>query len=240
MGDALETHGGAVGVDHERGKIVITGTGRAGTTLLVALLTDLGLDTSFEPGVEINPEHRAGLERSIRPDGPRIVKIPNLAARMRTAMDAGNVTIDHVIIPVRSLEVAAASRIRLSNYGRTTDAQGGMWGTKQFWRQQHALAEQLGELVVTLAEYDLPHTLLLFPRFARDADYTYERLSFLLDGISKERFQEVLAARVRPDWIHEEPLDASERARARVLAPFTIGRSALVRLRVRAKAVLSS
>ncbi len=214
-------------------KVVITGTGRAGTTLLVAILTDLGLDTSFEPGVEINESHRAGLERTLRPDSPRIVKWPNLGPKMREVLDDGTVHIEHVIVPVRDLDVAAASRIRAADYGKTTDAQGGMWGTKQYWRQRKALAELLGELVVIIAEYDLPHTFLSFPRFAEDWRYTYERLSWLLTGISPERFEEVFTARVRPSWIHEVPLQPAEQTRAKALVPFTVGRAALVRLRVR-------
>ncbi len=214
-------------------KVVITGTGRAGTTLLVALLTDLGLDTSFEPGVEINDSHRAGLERTLRPDSPRIVKWPNLGTRIREVLDDGSVRIEHVIVPVRDLDAAAASRIRAADYGRTTDAQGGMWGTKQYWRQRRALAELLGELLVIIAEYDLPHTLLAFPRFAEDWKYTYERLGWLLEGISPERFEEVFTARVRPAWIHQEPLQPAEKARARALVPLTVGRAAFVRLRVR-------
>jgi hypothetical protein len=222
-------------------KIVITGTGRAGTTLLVALLSDLGLDTSFEPGVQINEEHRAGLERTLRAaGGPRIVKTPNLGTRMREALRSGEVRVEHVIIPVRDLDVAAASRVRAADYGRRSEAQGGLWGTKQYWRQRDALAAQLGELVVTLSEFELPHTLLAFPRFANDWEYTYDKLAFLLDGISPEQFRTAFEGRVRRDWIHEQPLQSNEKTKARVLVPITIGRAAFVRLRVRVKARLSS
>ena len=49
-------------------KLVITGTGRAGTTFLVQLLTELGLDTGYAPGggSEDYYEHcSAGMEQGM-------------------------------------------------------------------------------------------------------------------------------------------------------------------------------
>jgi len=63
-----------------RRHVVISGTGRAGTTFLVALLTNLGFDTGF-PEKEIerlkSETARAGLEHYIREEGsPYIIKSP--------------------------------------------------------------------------------------------------------------------------------------------------------------------
>ena len=58
--------------------MLITGTGRSGTTFLVELLANLGLDTGYKP--EELKDHkkkvgRAGLEKDIRADdSPYIVK----------------------------------------------------------------------------------------------------------------------------------------------------------------------
>ena len=50
-----------------------------------------------------------GLETGIEaPDAPRIVKNPNLSRRLGELLDAGKVEIEHVIIPIRDLDVAAA------------------------------------------------------------------------------------------------------------------------------------
>jgi len=46
--------------------VLITGTGRAGTSLLVQILTELGLDTGFKKGVKLDAKSNAGLERSIK------------------------------------------------------------------------------------------------------------------------------------------------------------------------------
>ena len=193
-------------------KVVIAGTGRAGTTLLVQVLTDLGLDTGFGSDHEIDERVHAGLERGIEaPDAPRIVKNPNLSRRLGTLLDAGRVEIEHVIIPVRDLDVAAASRVRNTKYGSDLHTFGGLIGTSKATRQREALALVFYELLYTVARYDLPHTFLLFPRFAQDWEYTYEHLSFLDPSIDAARWQTAIESRVNLSLVREEPLTRSER-----------------------------
>ncbi len=195
-------------------KIVITGTGRAGTTLLVQVLTDLGLDTGFAPDAPIDTHAGAGLETGIEaPDAPRIVKNPNLSRRLGELLDAGKVEIEHVIVPIRDLDVAAASRVRNTAYGSDLHTMGGLFGTARATRQREALALIFYDLMYTIARFDLPHTLLLFPRFAQDWEYTYEKLSFLAPEVPPARWQEVLERRASPGLIHEEPLSSAERAK---------------------------
>ncbi|MEK6322241.1 MAG: hypothetical protein AABN33_11210 [Acidobacteriota bacterium] len=63
-----------------RSHVVISGTGRAGTTFLVQLLTHLGLNTGLDVNtMELYPIARAGLEMDIRDaNAPYIVKDPFL------------------------------------------------------------------------------------------------------------------------------------------------------------------
>jgi hypothetical protein len=195
-------------------KIVITGTGRAGTTLLVQILTDLGLDTGFAPDAAIDDGVNAGLETGIEaPDSPRIVKNPNLSRRLGELLDAGKVTIEHVIIPVRDLDVAAASRVRNTGYGADLHTFGGLFGTARATHQREALALLFYELMFTVTRYDLPHTLLLFPRFAEDWRYLHEKLAFLAPEVPAARWSDALARRARPELIHEEGLSSTERAK---------------------------
>jgi hypothetical protein len=194
-------------------KVVITGTGRAGTTLLVQVLTDLGLDTGFTPEHQVNERVHAGLEFRIEsPNAPRIIKDPNLSRRLGGLLDRGVVAIEHVIIPVRDLDVAVASRVRNTKYGSNLHTFGGLFGTPRATRQREALALLFYELLYTVTRYDLPHTLLLFPRFTEDWEYTYAKLSFLDPTVPPERWKEVLESRVDRTLIHEEPLSSSERA----------------------------
>ena len=63
--------------------IIIAGTGRAGTTFLVQLFTELGLDTGFSKEdflTKIDPISHGGLERSLDDANyeklPRVIKSP--------------------------------------------------------------------------------------------------------------------------------------------------------------------
>jgi hypothetical protein len=199
-------------------KIVITGTGRAGTTLLVSVLTRLGLDTGegSDKVSGVDARTRGGLESRLdAPDAPYVVKDTTLPFRLGMLLEAGTVSVSHVIIPIRNLDLAAASRVRGSNYGRNIFARGGLWGTVDPVKQRDALASMLYELMYTVARFELPHTLLEFPRFATDWQYTYRALSFLVPDQPPEAFRDALAAVVQTDLIHEEPLRTRERFRAR-------------------------
>jgi hypothetical protein len=199
------------------GKIVIAGTGRAGTTLLIDVLTELGLDTGFAKGTPIDPQSRAGLERGIfSPNAPRVVKNPGLSGKLRSILDEGRIPIEHVIVPVRDLDVAVASRVRVSQYGRQHGVRGGMVGAKRPSTQRAYLAELFYDLVWTLIDHDVPHTFLAFPRFATDATYTYDKLRWLLEDITENDLAVALRARVQPAMITESPLTAEELRKTRV------------------------
>ncbi len=218
-------------------KIVIAGTGRAGTTLLVQIMTDLGFDTGFARGVQIDNEARAGLERNIlSPTAPRVIKNPKLSTDLGGLLAAGKVAVEHVIIPVRDLEIAAASRVRASGYGRSLNAPGGMlWGVKRAGLQHAAVSELLAQLVTTVAIYELPHTFLHFPRFARDADYLFAQLHPLDPSLTIDQYREVAAQRFKPDFVHEARLNQQEQRKVRFNEPVTLYKqvNAGIRRRVR-------
>jgi hypothetical protein len=193
-------------------KVIIAGTGRAGTTLLVQILTDLGLDTGFAPDAPIDTRAAAGLELpAAGRNSPRIVKSPHLSRWLAGLLDDGRIEVEHVIIPIRDLDVAAASRVRMAHYGADLHTWGGLFGTTRATRQREALAVIEYELLYTIARHDLPHTLLEFPRFAQDWRYAYDKLSFLDPSIPAECWRTAVARRVRPEMIHESPLSRRER-----------------------------
>jgi hypothetical protein len=80
-----------------RRHIIITGTGRAGTTLLVQLLTVVGLDTGFsDVTADVDPNCNAGMEWDLRnPNAPYIVKSPWMCDYLDDLLDQGEVTIDY-------------------------------------------------------------------------------------------------------------------------------------------------
>jgi hypothetical protein len=198
-------------------KVIIAGTGRAGTTLLVQILTELGLDTGFSRSAAIDPNARAGLELpTVAAHGPRIVKNPAFSTNLRGVLERGRVEIEHVIIPMRDLEIAAASRLRVSQYGRRLGVPGGMWLTNRTEGQRDALAVVFYDLLWTVAEFDVPHTLLAFPRFASDADYLAKKLAWLAPDASVDDFRRAVEVCADPKMITQSVLTGEELRRARL------------------------
>jgi hypothetical protein len=218
-------------------KVVITGTGRAGTTLLVRVLTELGLDTGLDDGrlTPYGPSVRAGLEcRVDDPDAPTVVKDMTLGFRMRAILERGEVPIAHVIIPTRRLDIAAASRIRAAGYGRLPFKRGALTGTLRPAEQEQVLVAMRDEILGALADHDIPWTELEFPRFATDAAYLHAALGFLAPAASLEDVRVALDRVVDPDMIHEQPLTRREVWRARrVTAWMLLVRYPIARLRRR-------
>ena len=202
-------------------KIVITGTGRAGTTVLVRILDALGLDAGLESGTlsPYMPGVRAGLEcRVDDPAAPTVVKDMTLGFRMRQILEEGEVSIAHVVIPTRRLDVAVASRVRAADYGRLPFRRGALTGTLHATEQEQVLVRMKDEIIDALTEFDVPYTVLEFPRFATDAAYTHDKLSAVAPDASVDDVQAALDSCVRPEMIHETPLSTSERWRMRATA----------------------
>ena len=97
-----------------RKHVVITGTGRCGTTFLVELLTNLGLDTGFDSNeirLKKNAIAHAGLEYDIRDEcSPYIVKSPWFCDHAEEVISRNDIVIEHVFVPVRDIFEAAESR----------------------------------------------------------------------------------------------------------------------------------
>jgi hypothetical protein len=186
-------------------KIIITGTGRAGTTFLVQLLTELGLDTGYTRKTWSRDyfEHcDAGLEFDVlAKDAPYIVKNPDFCETLPGLLATGRFKVDHVLVPVRELDAAAQSRIRVG--GADGNVPGGLVGTADPAAQKGVLAESFHRLMYTLTEYDIPYTLLHFPRIVRDPEYTREKLQFLVPGIDGNTFDAAFRGAAQPKLIHE-------------------------------------
>lgn len=196
-----------------RHHVIISGTGRAGTTFLVQLLTELGLDTGFPHAqAQLYRNANAGMEHDIRNphNAPYIVKSPGLCDYLDEALQGDDMIIDHAIIPMRDLYSAAQSRREVdSKADPSLDVvPGGLWprmekGLYASVNQEWILAGKLYSLMYTLAKHDIPVMLLLFPRIVNDPEYLYQKLSFLLENISYNTFLEAFQAIRKPDLIHD-------------------------------------
>jgi len=205
-----------------RKHVVITGTGRSGTTFLVTLLTNLGLDTGFTlENLEkyTNRIARAGLEHDIRREGsPYIVKSPAFCDYAEDVIRRADIVIEHVFIPMRDLFSAAESRrlveedtlAQMSFVERLQAAEthrplvGGLWRTTSVepGKQEEVFLEQIYQLAYTLSDASIPLTLMRFPRIVSDCRYLFEKLEPILSGITHERFATAFASTARPELVH--------------------------------------
>lgn len=190
-----------------RKHIVISGTGRAGTSFLVELLTHLGLDTGFcteELARRKSQTARAGLEHDIRQgNAPYVVKSPWFCDYADEVVGRDDICIEHVFIPMRDLHAAAESRRYVTN--TTLSAMtaisrlrfklfpkriaGGLWHTTQPDQQEGALLHQIYKLTLSLSKTAIPITLLRYPLLASDAEYLYSKLKPILPEIAFTDFE---------------------------------------------------
>jgi len=234
-------------------KVIISGTGRAGTTFLVQLLTALGLETGYTPGEEhryIDENSHGGLEHNLpgrrgsmtlrsfwrQPKHtlcdlfmdpkatPYILKNPEFCDTLAPVLAEGRLTIDHAYIPIRDLDAAALSRIRVG--GVSGSVSGGLWKTDDPEQQKTVLAEMFFNLMHTLAVYDIPHTFLSFPRLVQDWDYTYRKLSFLTNGIDATVFRETFEHCADPGLVHDFSRKAAAGGAENRVRPIRHARSA--------------
>ena len=204
---------------------VISGTGRAGTTFLMAVLSDLGLPTGYDSAdadQAIATDWHAGLElktlescycahdnHSLCIDwttGVEIYKSPALAEQAQHPLWLSlpqNANLADVILPVRDHDAAAASRA-------DNGLQNGGWtdGVRTVEEQRAASDRRLGELMPALAKADVRMTMLLYPHHVLDERYTATKLGWLLEryAIPRERFEAAHRDRRRVSLIHHHEL----------------------------------
>jgi len=195
-----------------RRHLIISGTGRAGTTFLVQLLTKLNFDTGFSQQTgTVHANCNAGMELDIRQaNAPYIVKNPWLCEHLAKLLDSHQVVVDHAIVPIRDLFSAAESRRDVT---RRTDPSlypdrkvpGGLWRTVDPIAQEEVLTSSFYKLVFTLTKFDIPTTFLYFPRLILEPVYLYAKLPFLFATIHYSLYLEAYYEIARPELIHDFP-----------------------------------
>jgi len=192
--------------------LLIAGTGRAGTSFLVRYLARLGLETKLSQ-VDENAawDHRAnaGLEDLPLPlpDGkalPYVIKHPWTYQYVQELLDNPSLQLDAVIIPMRALAEAAASRCVLelehmhstlpwmSELAQTWEhfahTSGGVVYSVNPLDEARLLAVGFHQLLDRLVKADIPVILLAFPRLIEDPDYLFRKLSPILPGTITAEF----------------------------------------------------
>jgi hypothetical protein len=193
--------------------LLITGTGRAGTSFLVRILDALGLETHFSRFGEHSSwdeSANAGAENLplpvLDPKLPYVVKSPWAGEFIDQILSDRNLILDAVVIPLRDIEDAASSRVIVelrdviehdeiathldspwSHRGKTP---GGVIYSLHPLDQKRILAVGFHHLVERLTAAEVPIIFLHFPRLIGDADYLYERLlPVLRHPVDRESFR---------------------------------------------------
>ncbi|MBZ9653568.1 hypothetical protein [Phyllobacterium lublinensis] len=204
--------------------LLIAGTGRAGTSLLVRCLAELGLETQIANVGDAfwwSEDANAGLEDFVHHNGRKlsyVVKSPWLYEFIDEVLEREDITIDGVILPVRNLAEAASSRtiLEMQNIHRNNTWMAGEARTWETWAltpggviyslnpldEARLLAVGFHHLVERLANAGVPIYLLAFPRFSQDPEYFYSILKGCLpSAVTVEDVKAVHAKVVEPEKI---------------------------------------
>lgn len=204
-----------------RRHLLIAGTGRAGTTLLVRILDACGMETelSRDPQAWWDDNARAGLESApfATLDLPYLIKSPWSYQFLRQLLADRAIALDGLIIPIRPIAEAAASRVILElrhihdRFPETDGAgvwrswgtvPGGMTYSLEPLDQARMLSHSLHLLIEAAVEFEVPIRFLSFPRFASDPAYLYDALgTFLPSGLGRSDFVDRVGKLVSDDDI---------------------------------------
>lgn len=195
--------------------MLISGTGRAGTTALVQYFTVLGFDTGFtleQTRTRINPISQAGLEHSLGSQRlPYVAKSPYFTENLGGFLDRGQIAVKAVVIPVRGLFEAAESRRvasrRAQEAGLDPFRQAGgvtFRAKRNPARQEERLAVQLHKLLHAVARHHVTTYLVPFPEFVSDEAALHRALAPLLEehGVSRDEHGRAHAEVARPDLVN--------------------------------------
>jgi len=165
-------------------KILITGTGRAGTTFLVRLMTLLKLPTGF--GIEKTNRVggcNAGMELKLHQDDAFIVKDPRFIENLATIVKEGKYDI-YVIVPLRNIKEAAQSRVK-NGLGA-----GGLWNARDQATQENTLNSLLTKGLLDIVQNDIPHVFIDFNRMIKSPEYLFSKLEYVMTkyGVTYEIF----------------------------------------------------
>jgi hypothetical protein len=161
-------------------KILITGTGRCGTTFLIKLFSFLDFDTGFSRenySQFIFKDCNSGMEKGM--DQPNyIIKSPEYFEKIDKVFEIfkkENITIKQVIIPIRNYSEAAISRVSHKNN------KGGLWNANNGKEQILFYHKIVANYIFYMTKYEINTLFLDFDKMVNDKKYLFEKLKHILD-----------------------------------------------------------
>jgi hypothetical protein len=158
-------------------KILITGTGRCGTTFLIKLFSFLEFDTGFtknDYNKYIFSNCNSGMEKQYN-DNYYILKNPIFMSNIENIVNDTTIIIKYVIIPIRDLNQSAISR---ANNGI---AMGGFWNATDELSQINYYKDILTKYICCMTKYDINTIFIDFDKMINDKSYLFDKLKNILD-----------------------------------------------------------
>lgn len=201
--------------------IVISGTGRSGTSFTARLLSFLGHSLGRGPRIGHRKAGRglaggedaqiAGINKALvnsLPVDPSLlrgvasckdaVKDPYFCYTLNCWAEAG-AKIDLVVVCWRDFTEAAASAVKTGlalvgpGVGRRAAAELSLAQATELFEERYA------QLMRAIETHDLPYTKIEFPRSVQDQDYAYEAVGKSL-GASPEQFAKAWGSAIDPNY----------------------------------------
>jgi len=167
-------------------KVLITGTGRCGTTFLIKLFSFLGFNTGYNRNnykSSIQRNCNSGMERKYK-DNYYILKNPTFMSDIENIVNDKSIIIKNVIIPIRDLKISAKSRVK---YGYNA---GGLWSAKDELSQINFYKDILANYIFISTKYNINTIFIDFDTMINDKTYLFNKLKIILDekNIGLEEF----------------------------------------------------
>ncbi len=167
-------------------KILITGTGRCGTTFIIKLFTFMGFDTGFDKKNYSNyifKNCNSGMEKDISVNH-HIIKSPFFFRDIDKIYNEHD--IEYVIVPIRNYEESAKSRARHQK------REGGLWNAKNEEEQVQYFYKLTSNYLYQMTKYNIPTIFIHFEKMIIDKQYLFDTLQPILSSrhISFEDFSD--------------------------------------------------
>jgi hypothetical protein len=159
----------------KKSKILISGTGRSGTTFLIKIFSFLNFDTGFDKSnytKYVFSNCNSGMEHNFN-SKHYILKNPTYITRIDEILELYN--IKHMIIPIRDYEESAKSR----ESHKKKD--GGLWNATDKDEQLIYYYKIMSEYLYKMVKYNINTIFLDFIQMTTDKQYLYDKLKIILD-----------------------------------------------------------
>jgi len=194
-------------------KILITGTGRCGTTFLILLFSFLNYDTGYNKTnyiEDIFPNCNSGME-SLYTEEKYILKNPLFLEQIEEIACCKDMTIKYVIIPIRDYAVSVKSRVFLENENKNNKKHekedekeyvcgtvpGGLVKAVDYDTQLAYYRQTMSNYIYIMTKYEINTVFINFDKMISDKKYLFDKLTPILDGkninfdLFSEAFDEV-------------------------------------------------